>query len=118
MVRYECIYHDLYTMSKEGGSAGTAIATKVKAAALIRPTRSVLKLSRPIASPPRTTVNCSHERNVRSLAKKTTPEPCMIKTYPSARLGPGVLSGNLAICVSLINLMYRNKIPGWVWRRG
>jgi hypothetical protein len=47
------------------------MATKVKTAALILPARSVLKLSRPIASPPSTTVNCSHDKNVRSFAKKT-----------------------------------------------
>jgi hypothetical protein len=47
------------------------MATKVKTAALILPARSVLKLSRPIASPPSTTVNCSHDKKVRSLAKKT-----------------------------------------------
>ena len=40
-------------------------------AAEIRPSRSLLKLSSPIARPPSTTVNCSHERKVRSLAKKT-----------------------------------------------
>jgi len=50
----------------------TAIATKVNPAAEIRPSRSLLKLSSPIARPPKTTVNCSHERKVRSLAKKTT----------------------------------------------
>jgi hypothetical protein len=50
----------------------TAIATKVNTAAEIRPSRSWLKLSSPIARPPRTTVNCSHDRKVRSLAKKTT----------------------------------------------
>jgi hypothetical protein len=50
----------------------TAIATNVNTAAEIRPSRSLLKLSSPIARPPRTTVNCSHERKVRSLAKKTT----------------------------------------------
>ena len=51
---------------------GTAIATKVNTAALIRPVLSVLKLRRPIARPPRTTVNCSHDKNVRSFAKNTT----------------------------------------------
>lgn len=29
------------------------------------------KLSRPTASPPRTTVKCSHDRKVRSFAKET-----------------------------------------------
>jgi hypothetical protein len=39
------------------GSGVTAIATKVNTAAEIRPSRSLLKLSSPIARPPRTTVN-------------------------------------------------------------
>jgi len=56
-------------MRKEEGC--TAMATKVNTAALIRPVLSVLKFNNPIARPPRTTVNCSHERNVRSFAKKT-----------------------------------------------
>lgn len=47
-----------------------AMATKVKHAALIWPTRSP-KLSRPSARPPRMMAKLSHERNVRSLAKKT-----------------------------------------------
>lgn len=47
------------------------MATNVNTAALIRPVRSVLKFNNPMARPPRTTVNCSHERNVRSFAKKT-----------------------------------------------
>ena len=47
------------------------MATKVNTAALMRPVRSVLKFNNPIARPPRTTVNCNHERNVRSFAKKT-----------------------------------------------
>lgn len=47
-----------------------AIAMKVNRAAEMRPTRSP-KLSRPMARPPRMTVKLSHERNVRSLAKKT-----------------------------------------------
>jgi hypothetical protein len=46
------------------------IATSVKSPALILPTPSP-KLRRPIASPPRMTVKLSHERKVRSLAKKT-----------------------------------------------
>jgi len=46
------------------------IATSVKRPALILPTPSP-KLRSPIASPPRMTVKLSHERNVRSLAKKT-----------------------------------------------
>ena len=62
------------------------MATKVKTAALILPARSVLKLSRPMARPPRTTVNCSHDRNVRSLAKKTA---------VSTRLGGKGGGGNL-----------------------
>lgn len=46
------------------------MATRVKRPAEMRPTRSP-KLSKPMARPPRTTVKLSHERNVRSLAKKT-----------------------------------------------
>lgn len=47
-----------------------AIATTVNSAALVCPTRSP-KLSSPTASPPRMTEKLSHDRNVRSLAKKT-----------------------------------------------
>jgi len=47
------------------------MATKVNTAAEILPVLSVLKFRRPIARPPRTTVNWSHERNVRSFAKNT-----------------------------------------------
>jgi len=46
------------------------MATRVKQPALIWPTRSP-KLSRPTARPPRMTLKLSHERKVRSLAKKT-----------------------------------------------
>jgi hypothetical protein len=46
------------------------MATTVKHAALMRPTLSP-KLRRPTASPPRMTVKFSHERKVRSFAKKT-----------------------------------------------
>jgi hypothetical protein len=46
------------------------IATSVKSPALIFPILSP-KLRRPIARPPRMTVKLSHERKVRSLAKKT-----------------------------------------------
>jgi hypothetical protein len=46
------------------------IATIVNRPALILPTLSP-KLRSPIASPPRMTVKLSHERKVRSLAKKT-----------------------------------------------
>lgn len=60
-----------YKLPEDLYFVGTAIATKVNTAALIRPVLSVLKLSRPIARPPRTTVNCNHDRNVRSFAKKT-----------------------------------------------
>lgn len=48
----------------------TAIATTENIAALILPTLSP-KLSRPTASPPRTTVKWSHDRKVRSLANDT-----------------------------------------------
>jgi hypothetical protein len=47
-----------------------AIATIVNKPAEIRPTESP-KLRRPIASPPRMTVKFSHDKKVRSLAKKT-----------------------------------------------
>jgi hypothetical protein len=47
-----------------------AMAIMVKRLAAMRPTRSP-KLSRPMARPPRRTVKLSHERKVRSLAKKT-----------------------------------------------
>lgn len=47
-----------------------AMATRVKQPALIWPTRSP-KLSRPTARPPRMTLKLSHDRKVRSLAKKT-----------------------------------------------
>lgn len=47
-----------------------AIATNVNRPALIFPILSP-KLRRPIARPPRMTVKLSHERKVRSLAKKT-----------------------------------------------
>jgi hypothetical protein len=47
-----------------------AIATRVKRPAEMRPTESP-KLSRPTARPPRMTVKLSHDRKVRSLAKKT-----------------------------------------------
>jgi hypothetical protein len=46
------------------------MATRVKSPALIFPILSP-KLSRPIARPPRMTVKFSHERKVRSFAKKT-----------------------------------------------
>jgi hypothetical protein len=46
------------------------IATIVNRPALILPILSP-KLRRPIARPPRMTVKLSHERKVRSLAKKT-----------------------------------------------
>jgi len=72
----------------------TAIATKVNTAAEILPVLSVLKFNSPIASPPRTTVKLSHERNVRSLAKKTTSagDPIIdlvCSRYLLVRLGPG-----------------------------
>ncbi|KAF3404281.1 hypothetical protein DPV78_002218 [Talaromyces pinophilus] len=47
-----------------------AMAMIVKRPAEMRPMRSP-KLRRPMARPPRMTVKLSHERNVRSLAKKT-----------------------------------------------
>ena len=47
-----------------------AMATAVNRPALMRPTLSP-KLRRPMARPPRMTVKLSHERKVRSLAKKT-----------------------------------------------
>lgn len=47
-----------------------AIAMIVNNPAEMRPMRSP-KLSRPTASPPKITVKLSHERKVRSLAKKT-----------------------------------------------
>ena len=47
-----------------------AMATSVKRPAEMRPTLSP-KLRRPTARPPRMTVKLSHERKVRSLAKKT-----------------------------------------------
>ena len=47
-----------------------AMATSVNKPADMRPTESP-KLSRPTARPPRMTVKLSHERKVRSLAKKT-----------------------------------------------
>ena len=47
-----------------------AMATRVKSPAEMRPTESP-KFSRPTAKPPNMTVKLSHERNVRSLAKKT-----------------------------------------------
>lgn len=47
-----------------------AMAMTVNSAAEMRPMRSP-KLSKPTARPPRMTVKFSHERNVRSLAKKT-----------------------------------------------
>lgn len=47
-----------------------AIATNVNKPAEIRPMLSP-KLRRPTASPPRMTVKLSHERKVRSFAKKT-----------------------------------------------
>lgn len=53
----------------------------MNSAALIWPTRSP-KLSRPIARPPRMIVKLSHERNVRSLAKKT---------FGSTRVGSAIL---------------------------
>jgi hypothetical protein len=62
----------LLTRRASGIVGTTAIATNVNTAAEIRPSRSLLKLSSPMARPPKTTVNCSHERKVRSLAKKTT----------------------------------------------
>lgn len=46
------------------------MAMMVKRAAEMRPMRSP-KLRRPTARPPRMTVKLSHERKVRSLAKKT-----------------------------------------------
>jgi hypothetical protein len=46
------------------------MATRVKSPALIFPILSP-KLRRPIARPPRMTVKFSHERKVRSFAKKT-----------------------------------------------
>jgi hypothetical protein len=46
------------------------MATRVKRPAEILPILSP-KLSRPIARPPRMTVKLSHERKVRSFAKKT-----------------------------------------------
>jgi hypothetical protein len=47
-----------------------AMATSVNKPAEMRPTESP-KLSSPTARPPRMTVKFSHERKVRSLAKKT-----------------------------------------------
>lgn len=47
-----------------------AMAMMVNRPADMRPTRSP-KLRRPMARPPRMTVKLSHERKVRSLAKKT-----------------------------------------------
>ena len=47
-----------------------AIATSVNRPADIRPTESP-KFRSPTARPPRMTVKLSHDRNVRSLAKKT-----------------------------------------------
>jgi hypothetical protein len=71
---------------------GTAIATNVNTAALILPVRSVLKLRRPIARPPRTTVKLSHERKVRSLAKKTiTSIEDGEKPFGSTRTGRAIL---------------------------
>src|SRR5437667_7672881 len=78
MICHKSIYHNLHTSTNSSLSLRgkrerklTAIATKVNTAALILPVRSVLKLRRPIAKPPRTTVNCSHDKKVRSFAKNT-----------------------------------------------
>ena len=68
----------------------TPIATRVNKPAEIWPTRSP-KLSKPTARPPRTTVKLSHERNVRSLAKKT---------FGSTLTGSAI------------------RLPGARWRRG
>lgn len=73
------------------------MATKVNTAAEILPVLSVLKFRRPIARPPRTTVNWSHERNVRSFAKNTNRlEVCWSRDeYPLVRLGRGGQFGSL-----------------------
>lgn len=66
------------------------MATPVKRKAEMKDTRSP-KLSMPMARAPRMTVKLSHDRKVRSLAKKT---------LGSTRVGKAI------------------RLPGAVWRRG
>ena len=92
MVGNKCIYHNLMLVDIRTPRR-TAIATKVNIAALIRPVLSVLKLRRPIAKPPRTTVNWSHDRKVRSLAKNTRRLAEYVLPLPlgSTRTGSAIL---------------------------
>jgi hypothetical protein len=89
-------------------------ATSVKSPALICPTRSP-KLRRPTARPPRMTVKLSHERKVRSLAKKT---------LGSTRVGRAMrLPGGVAVrCWSQRVVRALRTYPerfggevGWTW---
>ena len=59
MIRNKRIYHNLQLPELPNllGKEYTAMATKVNTAAEILPALSVLKLRRPMARPPRTTVN-------------------------------------------------------------
>lgn len=106
-----------------------AMATRVKRPADMRPIESP-KLSRPTARPPRMTVKLSHERNVRSLAKKT---------LGSTRVGramrlPGrkfVSEDSYSSCVVVVSIrwlgrtrlvahakIHGNSLPGAVCRSG
>lgn len=82
------------------------MATRVNRPALIFPTLSP-KFSSPIARPPRMTVKFSHERKVRSLAKKTLGST---RVGRAMRLPGGAVSRTRAGCGI--------HAPGAVWRRG
>ena len=86
------------------------MATRVNRPAEILPILSP-KLSRPMARPPRMTVKLSHERKVRSLAKKT---------LGSTRVGRAM---RLPVCsirppIQGCRGSYGPNEPGAVWRRG
>jgi len=82
------------------------MATRVKRPAEILPILSP-KLSRPTARPPRMTVKFSHERKVRSLAKKT---------FGSTRVGRAILLPGIVLAGGVQETSW--VIPGAVCRRG
>lgn len=92
-----------------------AIATSVNNPAETRPTESP-KLSKPMARPPRMTVKLSHERKVRSLAKKTLGSTRVGRAirFPASRISKASEEKREGSVMGFRLI----SIPGADWRRG
>jgi hypothetical protein len=69
-----------------------------------------------MARPPRTTVNCSHDRNVRSLAKKTASAHALIGrgTFGFDADGEGNSCACKSISIDGMGIVYRDGFGGGV----